>query len=155
METKTDLQKAIDSYVELGGSLDDLTVTTRHIVVGRLWCRHSYGDVCDQQLAFTDWDQAVNAANDVCNLILECLEYPLCNNDFAVCVYRDVPVVIVPESEEVDLPHCAYDDNGTVYHYGYDFDWATGLVVAYSYNELGRELPDMTLRNDRDMWFKA
>ena len=27
METKTDLQIALDSYVKLGGSLDDLTVT--------------------------------------------------------------------------------------------------------------------------------
>lgn len=152
MKTKTDLQIALDSYVKLGGSLDDLTVTTRHIVEGRLWYRHRLSPSYDPQ-AFDDWDEAVQAANALCQKILDDLDRPLRDNHFSVCVHRDVPVVILPDPYDIDLPNGAEDSDGTIYRYGFDF--TDGLVVAYDYDELVDELPDMTLRNDRDMWFKA
>lgn len=152
---KTHIQTAIDEYIRFGGSPDSFTETTRHIVIGHHFTRSSDFDHCDTDRAFADYDEALTAAKELLATIAANIAEPYRDNSFSVAVWQDVPCVILHDEDDyIDLPCAATDSHGRVLYHGFDYDFASGLACAYTFDELDGP-PDLTLKSDTDTLLKT
>lgn len=115
---------------------------TKHIVTAKLDRRHDTFPIIDEYLAFDDFCEALRKAESLCRDILDSMgDSSYCEYDIAVHVAKDVAVT----DEDNDLPLGAWDENGVRYSYDYEsFDSNITNWVWYDYDEMGRDLPDMT-----------